>query len=791
MSRLHIKLLRDLLAARWQFLAIIFIVVLGVGTFYGPLTAFSNLEESARYSYERLAFADVSVAMEAAPRAVLRQIERIPGVRAVEGRLVTDALLEQETGRRPRIIGRGISMPTDRPPAVNRVRLLQGRWLSNPPGREVLLEATFAQEHNYRPGDRVFPLIEGRRHPATVVGIVASPEYVYMVRSKQFRVPSPQTFGVLFVPRQQMEAYTGRAGYINEVVMLTDPGAAERVGRAVHDLLRPYGPQLPVPRAEQASNLMLQSDLKANKPIAVVVPVLLLASAGLAVSLVLARWVQAQQGQLGFLRAAGFSPAAILGHYLEAGLIVGLLGSSIGLVFGMVVAEVEAGMYAKLLRLPYQVNDRHPELAATAFFLALAACVFGAFTAARQAASIAPAVAMRGVAPPASSRRELAIKLPLVLALPLRNLMRRALHTIGTATGVASAVLLLVVSGVFWDSLDGTEQIYIRETLRYDASASFLPFRSETILSRIRSWPGVLRAEPTLELPIRVRHGLSERDTIIIGVPPDSRLRHLPDPSGKLLRPIPNTILSTVALYEKLGIERGDRLQVAYSENTRERSVVMELAAGPTVRQPVGLPVYMGLAEVQRRFAEPLGLPPDAVSGVLLQLDSRYLPEVRARLHRMDDVAAVQTQKEAQDQIRIVFGLSKALVGVLFILSGLVAFLVTHTAPEIVLWLRMRELATLRTLGFSMFRITVLISVENLVVALLGALAGIAPGIWLANYLLQISQTEGFSVYVTVLPTTLLIIIASILALAFIGQGPGLRRVARLQLSEVIRLRDE
>ena len=83
MSLLHLKLVRDLLAARWQFLAIIFIVVLGVGTFYGPLTAFSNLEASARYSYERLSFADVSIAMEAAPRGALRQLERIPGVRAV------------------------------------------------------------------------------------------------------------------------------------------------------------------------------------------------------------------------------------------------------------------------------------------------------------------------------------------------------------------------------------------------------------------------------------------------------------------------------------------------------------------------------------------------------------------------------------------------------------------------------------------------------------------------------------------------------------------------------------
>ena len=110
-----------------------------------------------------------------------------------------------------------------------------------------------------------------------------------------------------------------------------------------------------------------------------------------------------------------------------------------------------------------------------------------------------------------------------------------------------------------------------------DEYADEIFHRRKVYRSRIRSWPGVLRAEPTLELPVRIRYGLAERDTIIIGVPPDSRLRHLPDAQGKLLRPIPDTLLSTVALYEKLGIERGDRLQVEYSENTRERNVHMQL----------------------------------------------------------------------------------------------------------------------------------------------------------------------------------------------------------------------
>jgi hypothetical protein len=111
----------------------------------------------------------------------------LPGVIAVEGRLVTEVELEQEMGRRPRVIGRLLSLPPGREPAVNQVRLLEGRPLSplalvpHCPRREVLLEASFARAHHYHPGDRLRLILQRARVAFTVVGIVASPEYIYPV----------------------------------------------------------------------------------------------------------------------------------------------------------------------------------------------------------------------------------------------------------------------------------------------------------------------------------------------------------------------------------------------------------------------------------------------------------------------------------------------------------------------------------------------------------------------------------------------------------------------------------
>ncbi|MBI3909729.1 MAG: ABC transporter permease [Armatimonadetes bacterium] len=792
MSHLHLKLLRDVRAALWQFLAISLVASLGVAMFHGMLVAYLNQKASYQVSYQRLGFADVWVAMEGAPRSVVRAIARLPGVRAVEGRLVAEVEVEQERGRRPRVMGRLVTLPSgpDAVGTVNRLRLLEGRPLANPPRREVLLEASFARAHSYRPGDRLYPKFNGERVSFVVAGIVASPEYIYPVQSKQFLVPTPETFGVLFAPQREVEALLGKAGSINEVVLLTEEGRALAVGQAVARRLRSYGPQAPMTQAEQPSNQLLQSDLEGYKPILVVMPTLFLGVAGLAVALVLARWVQAQRGQIGFLRASGFSARAILCHYLEVGLVAGVGGGILGVALGYWLGGFISGMYERLLHMPYFVRESYPEVAAIAFGLSLAACLLGAAGPARQAARIPPAEAMRGQMPTRPSRLA-QVRLPLALALPLRNVLRRPLRTLGTAAGVLSAVMLLVVSGSLIDSMDEGMELYLREIQRYDLSVGFLPPRSQTVLYHLARWPGVLHAEPSLEIPVRVGHDGFEKETVAVGVVPGSRLRHLVGPGGRPLVPLPGTILFSDTLAKRLRVEVGDVLRLAYIQNTRYRNADADLPAGHPVRQPIGFPVYMRLDELQHRFAARLGMPPDAIAGALLEVDPRYLVGIRDRLHRLDGVALVQTKGELERQIGELTAFSRTFLWVMFLFASAMAFVVVYTATDTALWERTRELATLRTLGFGMRRIGWLVSLENLLVAGVGALAGLYPGQWLARLLIQASQTEGFSMQAVVAPRSYLLALAGPLLMVFLAQWPGLRRISRLDLAAAIRLREE
>jgi putative ABC transport system permease protein len=788
-SRLGLKLIRDLLASKWQFLAISFVAALGVAMFHGSMISYENQKSAYKVSYDRLAFGDVWVPMRRAPRSVVQSLRSIPGVVAIEGRISEVVEVEQTSGRRPRVIGRMISVPTNRPLSVNRFRLLEGRELGSRSRREVLLEASFATANHYTPGDRLYVKRLGKRASFTVAGIISSPEFIYPVLGAQFLMPMPEVFGAMFVPEEAIGPLLGLAGQINEVTLRTIPGKDKEVAETVKRRLKAYGPEEPILRADQASNKLLQSDLEGNKPFLVIMPMLFLGSASLAVGLVLARWVQAQRGIIGFLRASGFPGWRILTHYLSAGAFVGVAGGFVGVGLGYLMGAFFGQAYERVLKTPYASQESRSYIALAAFSLSVISCLAGAFIPARQAAKIAPADAMRGQVPSQPSKM-LQFSMPLMIAVPVRNLLRRPLRTLGTATGVASAVILMLIAGTFRDSMESSLSESLDDFRRYDITVSLVPEHSQNLVDFIGSWPGVRRAEPTLDIAVRAYHGNRMKETVIMGITATARLRQVRGPAGTSVLPSRGSVLVSRSLAKRLDADEGDLLHLVYPQNIRERRADAYKQMGQPVQSIVGMPVYMTMEETRREFASKLQMPPDAVNGAVLSVDHAYIDQVRARLHRTDGVAMTLTYAELQKQIDELTAFAQVFIAIMFLLGAGMAFAVTYTVTDIVLWERTRELATLRTLGFSMGHLIRLVTLENVAIALLGALLSILPALQISRIMMEASSTEGFTMKLVTLPRTYAMALTGVILVVILAQWPGLRRVRRLDLAEAIRLRE-
>ncbi len=787
MSRLNTKLWRELGRSRWQFVAVAATVTLGIAFFQGSLISYGNLGRSYDHTYELLAFGDVWARMEAAPDSLVRRLERLPGVRRAMGRIVEEVRVSLRDRRVKQVVGRLISLPSAREPEINRVRVVEGRYFSPQGGREALLELSFAKAHDYRPGEFIWPTVRGEEVRFRVVGLVQSPEYIYSIQSEQYLVPTPDTFGVIFIPEREAEALLDMAGTINELCVKTKPGKGAAVARLVEPITDRYGGEEPITREEQPSNKLLMSDLEGYRFMAVFLPMLFLTGTVLTTYTLLARLVQAQSVQIGVLRATGFGQRAVLAHFLGLAIIPAVAGGLAGIGLGYLFAWWITRLYVELISIPYMFFDLQPGIVVAAMLIAVGSALVGALAPARSAARLPPAVAMSQQAAMASqvpaALRWLGAGLPLGLKVPVRNLVRRPKRALYTVLGMILGVCLLLVSLAILDSVEDAMATFFEEIERYDVTAGFVPEQPGRVITQISSWPVVDRAEASLEIPVEVERGGVRLSTILSGLAPNSELRQLTDESGHKVVPGRGEALLGRLLRDKLRVGEGDLVRIHYAQNRREFRITTTVRVGPAITQPIGSMVYMRMDDVQRLFANRLGYPLNAVSGALIQTRDAETGWIRERLERMPTVASVQTRAQTHEQIQEMLKFTQAFTGVIAFFGVGLAFAVVFTSVSVSVLERTRELATLRTLGYGLRKIAWFITVENLLIAALGIAAGIPLGRWLDFALIRASQTESFSMEPVIFGRTYLIAIIGVLFLTLVAQLPSLVYLRKLNLA--------
>ena len=121
------KLLRDLLRMRGQVIAIVVIVTCGMANLVTMMSTHGSLQLTQATYYDQYRFADVFVQLKRAPKSLRTRFEEIPGVGAVQTRVVQDVTLSVEGLAEP-ATGRLISIPERAMPMLNDVFIRRGRY---------------------------------------------------------------------------------------------------------------------------------------------------------------------------------------------------------------------------------------------------------------------------------------------------------------------------------------------------------------------------------------------------------------------------------------------------------------------------------------------------------------------------------------------------------------------------------------------------------------------------------------------------------------------------------------
>ena len=830
MSKLHLKLLRDLRSSPFMFAGIVLLLLVGIALFVASYSLYLNLEQSYATSYRRLRLADFTVPVQSAPAQVVTRLRRLPGVREVEGRTIREVEIRLPTQRGRKVTGRILSLPESGWPRVNSLKLAAGAAPGTGLQRELLLEAGFAEYHGYRPGDTLNLVVQDDPLGFRIVGIVQSPEYIFVVRGREAPYPSESTFAVVWIREGVVDELFGTAGAVNDIGVTMAPGGNRRSAvRLAERLLEPYGAETAVPQEEQPSVELLRLDLLGLQNLAIFFPLLFLTIASLSAYNTLGRMVHEQQGQIGFLRAVGFSKATVGLHYLLYAVAMGVLGGGLGAGLGYYLGILITRFYTTQIQVPYYDVSPRWIVLVVGFALAVVVAVAASLSPALSAARMTPAEAIStqgptgGRAPLIESWLPVLRRLPLQDRLPLRNFLRNPRRSFATVAGVASAAMLLLVATGLLDSSVAAIEFYFKSSVHYDILATYLEPQPQFSLERLRRSPGVRRVEPLLAMPARLTKSDQQQTILVYGIEPDSRLFLLYDQRERPVAVPPDGLLIPESTARKLNLWEGALVRLGLPEQSVPATAdfspavtppvpflpvpeawqprIRELLTAPGLAsikldldrlirvsgvsyQPVGITAYASIDQLREWYRAPLELPPKAINALALTADAANLSAIEQRLHDLDGIASVSVISTIRREIDTALEQAQVFFNIMLAFSMALAGIIIFNATLMNVIERTREISTLRTLGLSVGAAVRMIWVENLLAYVVGLLVGVPVGTWLAGLFILAYESESFNMRLVIFPHTYVITVLSILATMALAQLPGTRFIRRLDLAK-------
>lgn len=783
-----LKGLRDLRSGWLSFGACALTIGLATCLFVAFVSASENLRTSCEGTYQRLRFLDFSIQVKNAPPSAVDKIRAIPGVEAATGRLSLGVkfLLDPPhvpAHRSRSVRGNVIGFPFESQPLVNKIHLEKGRYFSATRG-EILLEKRFAEFHGFDLGDPIRVKSDEGERRYQVVGIVSSPEFLWLTDDRFDPRPSFRHFGVGFVTDADARSLTSKR-VIDEIHVRVEAGAPrEEIMRAAEEQLLTFTAEPPVPREEQPSHSHLLRDRRAFATVAVVFPAVFLTLSSLILFFSIWQLVSRQRRQIGVMMAQGVSSLQLFVHYVLLSLLVAGSGALAGNLGGLFLGRLCTRLYTETLGVPF-VETRVPW-----FFLGLATTfsllvsLVAAWSATRRILELDPVSAIR--AEFSAHRSDLGLKLRLSLPVPLlmamRNLVRHPGRALLCVVGIALSVAQIVMALCLFESQERTVEFYFARSHRYDLQVNLRGRGSLAHLPPIERWQGVQRVESLLTKKLKIRTPKKLVSSWVWGVSEESRLVRFYRPDFTPLTVERGKLYLGRPMLRRLGAEPGDIVTIEVERKAPDPPrLELQLVE---IHEPIANPPKMLKAQLQS-FCEASHFFPTEADDVLLVSTT---PDSRTRnterLRDEERVSGVISFDLIKNDVQDVLRLLNTYKAVMLIFTSVFAFIVLLAVTTMNVLERTRDLATLSCMGVGDGTLLGILGLETLGLWLMSLVGGIPAGVLLGQWLVASYQSELVQIQLDLSPGALVGTALFSLFICALAVAAALIRIGYIPLTE-------
>ena len=526
--------------------------------------------------------------------------------------------------------------------------------------------------------------------------------------------------------------------------------------------------------------------------ISTVFPVFFILVAVLVCLTTMSRMIEEQRVQIGTLKALGYPDSDIIFKYMFYAVSATVAGSVIGSIIGMYLFPfVIITAYSMLYDLPKPVIeiDFMTGMLSTAVFSAATAATV--WLTARSSLKEEAAQLMRPKTPKIGKRILLERITPIwrmfnfSAKVTARNLFRYKRKMLMTVIGISGCTALLVTGFALHDSINDIVVKHFGELLHYDGSAIYntdanprAADEAEEILSAHGDHMRIFQKIVTASA-----NGKNVSVCIVVPSRPEKitefvTLRDRISGKGYTLSDGDIYLDEKSTLLLK-GIQAGDEIGIAVSDtDTRYVTITAGFENYP------GHYIYM----TENTYREIFGETPE-YNTVYFRSDlgEENNDTLSRRLLSIDGVVNVSFNSSSANSFKNLLVPLDYVVFVIIAAAGLLAFVVLYNLTNINITERIREIATLKVLGFYDGEVDSYIFRENILLSLLGTGAGLILGKFLATFVIVTAEVDivmfGRSIY----PMSYILAAAVTMLFSFAVTLAMHRRLKKINMIEALK----
>lgn len=494
--------------------------------------------------------------------------------------------------------------------------------------------------------------------------------------------------------------------------------------------------------------------------IAKVLPFFFFLVAALVCMTTMNRMVEEQRTQIGVLKALGYSEARIMGKYLfYAGSAAGI-GSVIGFLIGSTIFPTVIWNAYKIM---YHMGDYElmfdPGLAVASLAVALLCSVGVTWLTCRYELMSTAANLIRPKSPK-SGRRVWLEHIPLLwnhmsflAKVSVRNVFRYKQRFFMMVIGIGGCTALLVTGYGIKDTIADIADMQYEEVQLYDMSATLKEGYPDADAADFSELTGALSESsedwmPFCEISMDLT-GRSGVKTANVVIPQDTGaaqeyIRLRTEEGEDIPWPGEEEAVISAKLARKCGIRVGDTVTLRTEDGEKLKVKVTALSRNYIYNYVYISPETWELDNGSDPVYKSIYI--HASEGAQ---ENRELSE---KLLACDVVSAVAVNADMLSQINKMMGSLDAVVLLVILCAGALAFIVIYNLTNINITERIREIATIKVLGFRPKETAAYVFRENVVLTALGTIVGLGAGICLHRFVIANIDVDMVTFQPRVLP---------------------------------------